>query len=167
MIETENLTPWYRQFWPWFLIAFPLSAVLAGVATYWLAARSADGLVEDDYYKQGLAINRTLDRDHVAQRAILAAQLRTTPQGVAVTLSGQLTRMPDRLVLRVLHPTRSGMDQTVVLVRAPSGEYRGGWALPGAGKWHLLLQDEGGVWRLLGEWSGAETSVPLRPARVE
>ena len=50
--------PWYRQFWPWFLIALPATVVVAGLTTWWIAAHKADSLVVDDYYKEGLAINR-------------------------------------------------------------------------------------------------------------
>jgi hypothetical protein len=43
----ENL-PWYRQFWPWFIIALPASAVIAGFITLWLAMSRPDHLVVDD-----------------------------------------------------------------------------------------------------------------------
>jgi hypothetical protein len=43
----ENL-PWYRQFWPWFIIALPASAVIAGFITLWLAISRPDHLVVDD-----------------------------------------------------------------------------------------------------------------------
>jgi hypothetical protein len=41
-------TPWYRQFWPWFIIALPASAVIAGFFTLWLAISRPDHLVVDD-----------------------------------------------------------------------------------------------------------------------
>lgn len=34
--------PWYRQFWPWFLIALPLTSVVASFATLWIAVTNAD-----------------------------------------------------------------------------------------------------------------------------
>ena len=52
--------PWYREPWPWILMAPPAAAVIAGAATVWIAVGSADGLVADDYYKRGLAINQVL-----------------------------------------------------------------------------------------------------------
>jgi len=45
--------PWYRQFWPWFIIALPASAVIAGFFTLWLAISHPDHLVvEDDEYRR-------------------------------------------------------------------------------------------------------------------
>jgi hypothetical protein len=43
--------PWYRQFWPWFIIALPASAVIASFVSLWLAISNPDPLVvtEEDY----------------------------------------------------------------------------------------------------------------------
>ncbi len=43
--------PWYRQFWPWFIIALPASAVIASFITLWLAVSHPDHLVvnENEY----------------------------------------------------------------------------------------------------------------------
>ena len=43
----ENL-PWYRQFWPWFIIALPASVVIASFVTLWLAITHPDHLVVDE-----------------------------------------------------------------------------------------------------------------------
>lgn len=40
--------PWYRQFWPWFIIAIPAAAVLGGFLTLWLALTHPETLVVDD-----------------------------------------------------------------------------------------------------------------------
>jgi hypothetical protein len=65
-LTVNELTPWYKQFWPWFLMALPASAVVAGIATVVIAMTNPDGLVKDDYYKAGLGINRTLEREQQA-----------------------------------------------------------------------------------------------------
>jgi len=45
--------PWYRQFWPWVLIAIPLLTVIASGVTFWLAVSNPDYLVvEDQEYQQ-------------------------------------------------------------------------------------------------------------------
>jgi hypothetical protein len=45
--RTDTL-PWYRQFWPWFLIALPASTVLACMVTIWLAVTNPDAIVTAD-----------------------------------------------------------------------------------------------------------------------
>ena len=37
--------PWYRQLWPWLLIAPPLASVIGGFAILWVAIVSNDGLI--------------------------------------------------------------------------------------------------------------------------
>ena len=48
--------PWYRHFWVWFAIAFPCSAVLAGLLTLFLAIHGADREVSGNYRRVGLAV---------------------------------------------------------------------------------------------------------------
>ena len=56
-LPREDTLPWYRQFWPWFLICLPGSVVVAALTTMYIAHKGADDLVVDEYYKEGLAIN--------------------------------------------------------------------------------------------------------------
>jgi hypothetical protein len=45
--------PWYRQFWPWFIIALPAAVVVASFFTLWLAISNPDHLVlDEDEYRQ-------------------------------------------------------------------------------------------------------------------
>jgi hypothetical protein len=142
--------PWYREFWPWFLISLPATAVIAGVTTVWIAATSADGLVVGDYYKAGLAINQTLARDDVAQALALTATLKHEDGALALTLAGRLQGYPDQLNLTLAHPTRQGQDQTLAFSHAGGGHYRTSLPTMPAGKWHALLADAASTWRLAG-----------------
>ena len=40
--------PWYRQFWPWMLIALPTSAVLGCALTIWLVLQKPDREIAED-----------------------------------------------------------------------------------------------------------------------
>ena len=67
----DQVTPWYRQFWPWFIIALPASAVVASFFTLWLAISRPDYIViDDDEYqrlKSGLKaqqIEQKAESDH-------------------------------------------------------------------------------------------------------
>lgn len=142
--------PWYREFWPWFLISLPATAVIAGLTTAWLAFKSADGLVVGDYYKAGLAINQTLARDDTARALALTATLQPDSDALALTLTGRLQAYPDLLNLTLAHPTRQGMDQTLALSHAGDGHYRTTIPVLQDGKWLIHLADSATTWRLTG-----------------
>ncbi|MHB1353929.1 MAG: FixH family protein [Thiobacillus sp.] len=152
--------PWYREPWPWFLISLPAAAVVGGIATVWIAATNADGLVVGDYYRAGLAINQVLARDDRARRLGLGATLQAEDGSLALSLDGRLATHPERLTLVLAHPTRAGMDQGLVLHHAGAGRYRAAMPALPAGKWHAQLSDDTSAWRL----SGVLYSPFTRPA---
>jgi hypothetical protein len=128
----------------------PAVVVVASVATLWLAVTSNDGLVADDYYKRGLAINQTLARAEMSRTMGLAAKLRIDGQGVVVQLSAREgVVLPEQLRLTLSHPTRSGLD-AVVSLGGTSGTYRGAAPPLSDGRWQVLLDDPGRSWRLAG-----------------
>lgn len=158
------LRPWYREPWPWLLMLAPAAAVAVGVVMVVLGLRTDDGLVVDDYYKRGLAINQVLDRESRAAALGLQATLSFNPQGdqVRVLLSaGGAPTAPT--TLRLLHPTRVGQDQTVALAPGAGGVLEGVLAPVSPGTWRLVLEDAAGQWRLAGEWRTTDRQVTLRP----
>jgi hypothetical protein len=68
--ETSPAQPWYRQRWPWLLIAPPLASVVAGGAMLYLAIVSDDGLVATDYYRRGIEIDARLTPEQAANCAV-------------------------------------------------------------------------------------------------
>jgi hypothetical protein len=118
----NDATPWYRQRWPWFLIALPASAVIGGVITAVLAVRTFDGPVAADYYKQGLAINQEVDRAQLAR--VLGLEARVVLAGIAegdsvrVEVRSQRALPAEATVqLRLVHPGWPGEDRIAVLRR--------------------------------------------------
>lgn len=144
------VNPWYREPWPWLLMSGPAIVIVAGVITTVIAFSSADGLVADDYYKQGLTINKTLLREQRAAELKLVADLSATASRVRVVLAGAA---PSTLTLRLAHPTRAGFDQVVSLRRVAPGVYEGALRPGDAGRWRVVLETP--EWRLVGEWRGA------------
>jgi uncharacterized protein len=148
-------TPWYREPWPWILMAGPLIVIVAGAITSWLAFSTADGLVEDDYYKQGLAVNQRMHRDIAAAAGALGADLMLGTDSRSIRLlfvASKMIEAPARLNLSFAHPTRSGLDQKVALQKQADGFYVGRVSAPLRGRWHVTLDDASGEWRLLADW---------------
>ncbi|MFC5300508.1 FixH family protein [Azospira restricta] len=165
---SKDSKPWYREPWPWILMAGPAIVVVAGFVTAWLAVRSNDGLVEDDYYKQGLAVNQRQARDQAAAGRGLAAELIAGSNGLDLRLflaANDGAALPETLLLKVVHPTRAGADQSVVLKKDAAGFYIGRLTVPLKGRWHVLLEDEGRSWRIAGDWNAdGQAAASLKAA---
>jgi hypothetical protein len=148
---------WYREPWVWLLIALPMTAVIGGMITLYLAISTSDGLVVDDYYKRGKAINLDLARDDAAARYGVTASL-VLYQGNAVQLRlGAINgSWPESISLSLLHPTRAGFDQVVQLHHAGAGNYRG--RIDALGKGHWYVQLEADDWRLFGRLQMPQTA---------
>lgn len=151
----SDTKPWYRQFWPWFLMALPAAVVVAGLWTAFIAYDHADDLVVDDYYKDGLAINIQLAKKQRATELGLSARLNFGDEFVTVNLSGAVKDSGLRLLLS--HPLEADRDFAVPLVLVTPGVYRGSLEQDVAPNWHWILQGlTNEDWRLDGAVQAAD-----------
>jgi hypothetical protein len=52
-LPTDRSLPWYKEPWPWVIIAIPASAVIMGFTTLYLAITNPDHLVvEKEQYRE-------------------------------------------------------------------------------------------------------------------
>lgn len=146
-----QILPWYRYKLVWLIIAIPAASVIAGINMLYLAINTDDGLVVDDYYKEGMAINQDLKRDRTAAELGLGARLMIEDTGDMVRLNfnkGSLAEYPDQLTLHLQHATRAANDQIISLVRAPQDQYIGYLKQTiKEGVWYITLSTE--EWRLV------------------
>ena len=148
----EDTVPWYKQFWPWFLISLPLSVVVAAIVTINIAIRTDDGLVSDDYYKEGLAIHKDADSTARAKSLGIAAGVDYDTGTGAVTI--RLDKPPPAgtglVTLKVTHPTLPNRDQSVQLTPLDPASYAGRLDPLGPARWKLQLYPEDKSWRIEG-----------------
>lgn len=162
MTLRNDSRPWYKERWPWILISGPAVVVVAGIVTVWLAIVSNDGLVTDDYYKQGLAVNQRLQRDHVAGSLGLHADVMRSDMNIRLLIGAvAAAQLPEAIILKLAHPTRAGQDQAVQMIAEGQGFYSGKLAADVSGRWLVSIEDPAGQWRLQGEWL-ADSVEPLR-----
>lgn len=143
-------TPWYREPWPWILMAGPAIVMVAGFITLAVAIRSNDGLVADDYFRQGKEVNRDLSRDDEARRMGLSAELDSNPAARTLDIALRSSLAPPQLTLRLAHATRGGQDRVIAAQRGADGRYHAAYLPVEAGKWYLTLDDATRRWRLTG-----------------
>lgn len=151
LTDKRKAGPWYREPWPWILMAGPLIVIVAGIYTAWLAIKTSDGLVTEDYYKKGLAAGETLARSQRAESIGISAGVFLSRETMRVRLKaeGAGFEMPTALNLTLSHPTRAGLDQQSRL-RRDGDAYVGSMQLPASGHWLVLIEDEAKTWRLMG-----------------
>jgi hypothetical protein len=127
-----------------------------------LAVTSNDGLVSDDYYKEGLAVNQSLQRDHEAATLGIHADLMRADQNLRLLVVSETAKeLPTTLTLKLTHPTMAGKDQIIKLNSIGQGFYAGQLATAVGGRWLVSVEDPSGEWRLQGEWQ-ADLGEPLR-----
>lgn len=163
--DDQIILPWYRQFWPWFLMALPASAVVAGITTVFIATSNRDNLVVDNYYKQGLAINQTLTQQQQASAMKLQATVAWQNESgkLQVQLSGSQSVNDQVLKLTIAHATLAERDQFVILDRVAANQYTGTVKPLEFGKWHFILEPVSAQWRIEADVALPKQSWVLTP----
>ncbi|MET1253851.1 FixH family protein [Aliikangiella maris] len=151
-------TPWYKETWPWFIISLPLISVVAGIITYQLAATDPHSMVKDDYFKEGLAINQSIEKLQKAKTLNLSANITTdqSSQLITLKLTGNHSNIQS-LQLIFSHPTQANLDQAVSLEKLGDNEFIA--QIPNLPKayWHVRISDDKNQWLLKSRWHYPES----------
>ena len=154
--------PWYKQFWPWFIMALPASAVIAGITTVFIAYDNADSLVVDDYYKEGKAINMRTARIKEAQNRGYSVELERLKGNFVILTFASAKPVSQELSLNWIHPTQSERDFSMTLKRQADGTYQGLAESATEGRWYLHLSDAE-EWLLKTEISVTSNTTVFNP----
>ncbi|WP_136247495.1 FixH family protein [Halomonas borealis] len=166
-VPHRTIPPWYKQFWPWFMIGLLGASVTFSLVYLALSIHYFDGTVADDYYKEGLAINQQIAKQERARDLGLSATLRADPAtgDLVVDLAGEAH--PERLTLKLIFPTENHRDRRLTLEHLHAGRYVTMLEAPLRHRRYLHLEpaDTGEpAWRLTGEARfPAETAFTLVP----
>lgn len=157
----------------WLIIGLPTAAVVAGIITVAIAARSADTLVEGDIQKEGLAFHRSTERDQMAGQLGLSASVRLSEDRLRMELQGHLDPSPEWITLSFVHPTDAHRDIKATLARLGSGLYGGKVGALDGVNYQVIVEPADNAWRLAGHWaarqgdilslSAVKSDLPTRP----
>ena len=171
-MNDQDIQPWYKQFWPWFIIALLATAVVASLNMVFLAFSTTDSLVTEAPDGMDVVAERHLAAEGLARNLGLDATLNIDLESGAITAVLESTSdgdWPNALSLEVSHPTNAGRDVEVALAAAmPDADGNPVWAghfvsIPSGRHYVVLQPEETAEWRLNGEWTG-QKSIRLQPA---
>jgi len=142
MSTLQKKSHWYKNPMVWMVIFFPCLAVVAGFYTLFLAIESDDGLVDSDYYKQGMGINKTIGRDSIAVEKNISGLISINAQtgSIQTKFSSDIKEtLAQSLTFKLVHRTIPGFDQSVTLTQVDDTMLYTGQLKP--------LPNSGGRWR--------------------
>lgn len=147
--NNEALKPWFKQPWLWFLLSIPIASVILSSIMVTVAVLGRDSLVSDNYYKDGMAINQTIEQDQQAFTLGLAPALTIQNNEVMLELNASSPVPPQPfLTLKLLHPTVSAKDVIIKLLPSGNGLFLGELPSELEGRRYLDLYAFDNSWRI-------------------
>jgi len=152
-MNDQNEKPWFKQAWPWFVFSIPLLTIVAGVLTYQIAADKPHSMVQDDYFKKGLAINQSLAKQKNAEVLKLEAVIKVDDASELLIIRFANEKIAaNQLLLSFSHPTQEKYDQFLQADKLTDNEFITQIpSLPQA-HWHIRLTDKEENWLLKSRW---------------
>ena len=151
--QQTPVNPWYKEVWVWFILGILGLSVVLGTSMLVIATNNPPGLLSDNYYDVGKGINTSLEREDLAARLQLKADLVLDNDKGTVQMQLQGFSNPPQLVLNLISPTQPERDRRVVMQVQADGSYSGNLldAVEGRRFVELIGQEGGKDWRLFEE----------------
>ncbi len=143
--------PWYKQFWPWFLIILPLTVVVWTIITVIVFSNHSVSLVTEDYYKKGKGINIDLSKIHVAENLKLSATVYSQNKDVVIELNKGILEHYPAIQASFAHRTLADRDFSQLITSDASGRYRITLDSEIQGPWFIKLSPHNGEWIIQGK----------------
>ena len=141
-------TPWYKNFWPWFLIFFPLVAIIGCISLFITAIGNGPDMVVDDYYKKGKAINLELTKFEKAKALYLHGGLNVTNERVSFKFTKGDSSNVHALKLSFYHRTIKAHDFTATLTPNANQEFTALLDKYTPGAYSVFIEPIDGSWKM-------------------
>lgn len=146
-MSNNKITPWYKEPWAYLIFALPLSAVIAGITTLFIALDEPDPLVVGDYYKKGKAINTELAKVKQAQKLGMRFKLSFYNNELIIIPTGIEKEFPV-LNVNFYHSTLEKRDFYVALTADANGHFRQFIDNDINGKWQVTISSFEQSWKI-------------------
>ncbi len=151
--QQTPVVPWYKVTWVWLILGLLGMSVVLGTSMLVIATKNPPGLLSDNYYDVGKGINTSLEREELATRLKLRAELVLDNEKGTAALQLEGYSNPPQLVLNLISPTQPERDRRVVMQAQGDGSYAGNLldAVEGRRFVELIGREGGKDWRLFEE----------------
>lgn len=116
-MNTPQIRKWYGYGWVWFVLLIPFSAVLFGIFMIIAATQYPDDTVVDNYYKEGLAINKKFS----TRSSGYSVNVYRSDQELKTMIFDFIPSVKGAVRLNVFHVTNKTKDMSVVLSQDSDG----------------------------------------------
>ncbi|MCU4674530.1 FixH family protein [Catenovulum sp. 2E275] len=146
----SSTSPWYKEPWPWVLIAIILIPMLVAAVRLSIYNDYKVEMVVDDYYKKGKSINQEFAREKLAKTYNLSALVNFTEHNIVLDLNHN-EQAPEiaSLIISFYHSTQGFKDFNLMATARADGKFTA--VLPEkdlSGKWQLTLEPHDKRWKI-------------------
>lgn len=151
---------WYKEPWMLLVLGGPAIVVIAGLTTFYIAWQGSDKILTEDYYKQGLNINKDIQRDAKAAEYKMQAKVELDSVTGKVSLHLEsAAELPSAISFNISTSSKAAAVeaiQKVTLSQRQPGIYEGTLNNSlksdtiSAALWHVKI--EAADWRLTSDW---------------
>ncbi|WP_417224410.1 FixH family protein [Amphritea sp.] len=150
----QDIGPWYKQPWLWFILAPLIATVLYSTVYITASVVTNDGVVLEEYTKQAKSFHEDNRLEEVADSLGLAGTLRFDTMTGDINLelnSATGETLPTQLKLIIGHPTKASLDISVELNELKPGYYGGELENVLKGNKKLIISPLDKQWQLINE----------------
>ncbi len=148
--KANSNTSWYKEPWMWLVVMLPVSSVIAGISTVFIAASTSDSLVVDNYYQTGLTINDNKQANEAAKKLGIHGQLIFTDENIQLQIAmndiNEQQKLPEQLYLLLSHPTHQHKDLEVRLNKTSQNLYSASEKTSISGRYYMNLHPKNDAW---------------------
>ncbi|RUO25687.1 hypothetical protein CWE09_02860 [Aliidiomarina minuta] len=146
--QDRDTKPWYKHFWPWYIIAMKVAVITACGVTAWLIYKNPASMVVDDYYREGRTINLQLEKVARAEDLGIAFLVEIDDDYIQLRFDGVEPENRSALQVNFYHPTLDDKDFELRVPHSGDGMYRQELPRSISGHWRIIVEPFNNEWRV-------------------
>ena len=145
----NEVTKWYTEFWPWFILILLSTVVCASLFTVYIAFKYADKPIKDNSFSKSALV---AENNHTGLQRVQALQLQVklnlNVNSITVKITANATKLPTVISAFFIHPFDAKQDFALDLHSNAQHSLTAELPQNLRGRWFLMLEDPQDSWQL-------------------